>query len=128
MLVTKPQLDEYIQSAKNDGWHFTRESKNPQQDWYEAEVIVINVGKFKLLAYANYHGTKVTTCFINLWGPDELIVEPISPYRRPNKDDLRICAHCGQLGETYRYSFAGRCCKECLPEMRAQFEQEGWCK
>lgn len=127
MEVQKWQLSEYIRSAKNDGWKFTRESSNPKQDWYEAEVVVIHVGQFKLLAYTNKYANDKTSSFLNLWGPDRLVVEPHLPYVRPSKEDLRICPVCGQAQvDTYQYSFAGRCCKDCLPEMRRMNEPEGW--
>lgn len=45
------------------------------------------------------------------------------------KAEVNKCPVCGKevpLKEQKPYSFAGRCCKECLPEMREKYEQPGW--
>ena len=45
------------------------------------------------------------------------------------KHDVNICPKCGKdvgLANMHRYSFAGRCCEECLPKMREIHEQPGW--
>lgn len=45
------------------------------------------------------------------------------------KADLDKCPICKKkvgLAKMNRYSFAGRCCPDCLPEMRKQYEQPGW--
>lgn len=42
---------------------------------------------------------------------------------------LNVCPVCGKsvpFNEQHRYSFAGRCCSECLPAMREKFEKPGW--
>lgn len=42
---------------------------------------------------------------------------------------VNYCPVCGKhvpLSEQEQYSFAGRCCAECLPEMQKQYEQPGW--
>lgn len=66
---------------------------------------------------------------INIWGPDGLTIPPPQFY-----DFAKIakfvthCSVCKTDGvKTVRYSFAGRCCEKCLPEMRAKHERPGWC-
>lgn len=66
---------------------------------------------------------------INIWGPDELAVKP--PYKY-NWDEiikgLNTCNYCGASEvKTKRIGFAGRCCENCLPELRKKFEYPGWC-
>lgn len=43
--------------------------------------------------------------------------------------ELNICDICHKpvgYGNLHRYSFAGKCCKDCLPAAREKFEQPGW--
>lgn len=65
---------------------------------------------------------------VNVWGPDGLVVKPPRPYQgmKAIVEASQRCSHCGNQGGTERYSFAGRCCKDCLPEMRKLHEQPGW--
>lgn len=45
------------------------------------------------------------------------------------KNDLDICPKCKRkvgLANMKQFSFAGRCCEKCLPEMRKEYEQPGW--
>ena len=67
---------------------------------------------------------------LHCWGPDGLAIN--LPMTYPDfvffKDMLRHCNNCGKKDvDTVRYSFAGRCCNECLPEMRRIHEGPGWC-
>lgn len=42
---------------------------------------------------------------------------------------MNVCPVCGKsvpYKDQQRYSFAGRCCPECLPKMREKYEQPGW--
>jgi len=65
---------------------------------------------------------------IHIWGPDGLAIIPPSEYSWDEiRAGLRICANCGREDvDTQRYSFAGRCCEECLPKMRELHEKPGW--
>jgi len=43
--------------------------------------------------------------------------------------ELGICPVCGKnvpFSEQSQYSFAGRCCKDCLPAMKKKHEYPGW--
>ena len=45
------------------------------------------------------------------------------------KVDMHVCRHCGKMvgiENLYRYSFAGSCCKDCLPTLKAKYEGDGW--
>lgn len=66
---------------------------------------------------------------VNIWGPDGLAITPPRLYDFDEiKARARTCNNCGAKdAETTRYSFAGRCCANCLPEMRATHEKPGWC-
>lgn len=66
---------------------------------------------------------------VYLWGPDGLAVTAPRRYDFAKIEaSAKTCANCKKTDvETVRYSFAGRCCKDCLPEMRAKHEKPGWC-
>lgn len=66
---------------------------------------------------------------IAIWGPDKLAIEVPDHYDMQKIiDGMRFCRHCGKTDvDTFRYSFAGRCCKDCLPALREKYEQPGWC-
>lgn len=66
---------------------------------------------------------------ITIWGADRLqIFVPRKYDWEFIQDAVRICLACRKTDvDTQRYSFAGRCCKECLPEMRKKHEYPGWC-
>lgn len=65
---------------------------------------------------------------VAIWGPDGLRI--ITPPVYSMADILagtRQCSNCKASDvDTIRFSFAGRCCKKCLPEMRREHEQPGW--
>ena len=45
------------------------------------------------------------------------------------KNDVDVCPKCGKrvgLANMKQYSFAGRCCPDCLPGMQEKHEQPGW--
>lgn len=73
--------------------------------------------------------TMLGTGEIHCWGPDGLAIHAGEIYDfAALQADLRICHNCAKADvDTMRYSFAGRCCAECLPEMRRVHEQPGWC-
>ncbi len=66
---------------------------------------------------------------VSLWGPDGLGITPPVEYDwQAIQDGIHVCYNCRKhVEKTQRYSFAGRCCEECLPEMRKQHERPGWC-
>lgn len=66
---------------------------------------------------------------VNIWGPDKLAIRPPATYDFAAIQAAQTtCSHCKKTGvKTQRYSFAGRCCEACLPEMRRKHEGPGWC-
>lgn len=65
---------------------------------------------------------------INCWGPDGLHIPTGEDYdwKSLNKA-IETCGYCGAHPvKTERVGFAGRCCVECLPEMRRRIETPGW--
>lgn len=66
---------------------------------------------------------------VSIWGPDDLCIQPPSVYDWGLiQERLRYCATCGTNDvDTFRYSFAGRACKDCLPELKRIHEFRGWC-
>ena len=76
-----------------------------------------NQGKYKFQAQ------------VSIWGPDGLAIGLLGPsYNWEEiKAGLRRCNNCGKQDvETQRYSFAGRCCAGCRPEMAKTHEYPGW--
>jgi len=68
---------------------------------------------------------------ISVWGPDGLCIQKIpTTYDRACLEAaIRYCSHCDTWDvDTVRYSFAGRCCKNCRPELAKKHEQPGWTK
>ncbi len=67
---------------------------------------------------------------LHIWGPDGLRIEPPATYDMAAiRAGLRRCDNCKATDvSTRRYSFAGRCCDACRPEMARQHEQPGWTK
>ena len=67
---------------------------------------------------------------VHIWGPDGLTIRTPEFYSFPEIEArAQTCSACGKTGvETTRYSFAGRCCLDCLPEMRRKHEYPGWSK
>ena len=65
---------------------------------------------------------------ISIWAPDTLGVCVPETYSWNEIQRLAtVCDNCmKECEKTVRYSFAGRCCETCLPEMRAKYEQPGW--
>ena len=66
---------------------------------------------------------------VNLWGPDGLCIKPPEIYDwAAIVRGTRTCSACGKEDvDTQRYSFAGRCCAACRPEMAKKHEYRGWC-
>lgn len=65
-----------------------------------------------------------------LWCPDGLQIKtPPGAYSwEAIVAGTRACNECGATDvDTFRYSFAGRCCAACLPAMRKKHEKPGWC-
>ena len=65
---------------------------------------------------------------VSVWGPDRLAIDVQHPYSwKQLNDELRYCHSCNSKDvDTVRISFAGRCCKKCLPELRKTHEPSGW--
>ena len=75
------------------------------------------------------HGKWKYEAQVNVWGPDGLGISltDLKYDWQKIKDGLRRCDSCGaQDVDTQRYSFAGRCCAKCRPEMARQYEKPGW--
>ena len=66
---------------------------------------------------------------ISIWGSDGLHIDTPPEYNMQMiRNGTKKCDNCKQIvDKTFRYSFAGRCCEQCLPKMREQYEKSGWC-
>ena len=65
---------------------------------------------------------------VSIWGSDGLAIKAPKIYDHDAifKEGMNRCVNCGAIGETFRYGFAGRCCRICLTEMRKKYEFPGW--
>lgn len=66
---------------------------------------------------------------VHVWAPDGLSVRAPTIYDfAAIKAGVRHCVNCGKDDvDTQRYSFAGRCCADCVQPLRAKYERSGWC-
>ena len=56
-------------------------------------------------------------------------IENLDGFIKALENDVDICPNCGKkVGRENmkRFYFAGRCCEECLPAMKRQYEIAGW--
>lgn len=75
------------------------------------------------------HGKWKYEARVSVWGRDGLGISLIGPvYDMARiKAGLRRCDACrAEDVDTQRYSFAGRCCAKCRPDMAAKYEKPGW--
>jgi hypothetical protein len=132
-IAEKEAADAYRDAAVANGW-----SIKPTYEEHEPVTSAASLDKdgfhMSILARTNdlklYPNVKrLYDIDISIWGPDGLAINPPLHYdMEAIRKGVRICSHCGKTDvDTVRYSFAGRCCKECLPAMRAKYEQSGWC-
>jgi hypothetical protein len=65
---------------------------------------------------------------VHIWGPDGLAISPPDTYNFAEiQARIRQCHYCNAKGvDTRRVGFAGRCCTNCLPEVRKKVECPGW--
>lgn len=119
---------QWVQDAIEDGWLI--------QATYKAEPIesaaTLKKEGFEAIAIIRYRPEKRKDlqydAGISVWGPDGLAVMHGTKYswEELNKN-LRVCDHCNKQDvKTVRICFAGRCCEDCLPELRKKYETSGW--
>lgn len=119
--MTKEEIIKFKEDAINDGWEIEPIYENESietafrltKEGYDISIILRD----------NYKS-------VAIWGPDGLQIPPQQKYDMDYlRKALTCCPICGaESVKTYRYSFAGRCCKKCLPEMQRKFEYPGWTK
>lgn len=65
---------------------------------------------------------------VTIWAPDKLqILVPKVYDWNIIQQGMRRCNLCHKENvDTFRYSFAGRCCKSCLPQAQQKHEFPGW--
>lgn len=112
-------------AAVADGW-----SIQPTYD-HESVDRAWRLGRegFKALGLTRPGNERELPCAsVHVWGPDGLAVRPPPVYDWPAiVAGARTCSACGTVDvETQRFSFAGRCCAACRPEMARRYEQPGW--
>lgn len=117
---TKDKIQKFKKDAVADGWSIERNYKNEPED----RAARLTKDGFVMIIFLREKDESITA-----WGPDGLQIIPIpEKYSMEKlKELLTFCPVCGKSGvETTRYSFAGRCCLECLPAMQKKHEFPGW--
>lgn len=113
------------EAAVKDGWSIKSTYKHEaveshaslEKEGFVASVMARELNKSKFKYQAD----------VTVWAPDGLQIRVPRIYSWDKIiEGIHTCNKCGEHGETYQYSFAGRCCAKCLPEMRKQYEQPGW--
>lgn len=114
---------EYRAAAQLDDWDLRPKNTNYphhkaavlKRDGYVMEIIVLE---------------KLEKADVIILGPDGLAIKPPPKYDwRAIKAGMDTCNVCGNSGvDVYKFSFAGRCCEKCLPNMQERHEYPGWDK
>jgi hypothetical protein len=117
----------FVAAAIADGWHQTQYYDNEPVD--QSCKLSRDGFKMSVLTRDMKDGSYRFWASVSAWGPDGMSIRLRSDIY--NGDDfkagLRRCCLCAAEDvDTEIYSFAGRCCKACLPAARAQFERPGW--
>lgn len=138
--ATYDRIIAYRNAMIADGWEMTPNYKGEPLESYAhgtkgewvCHVEARDFEQMKVLYPATYRNARPPLrymCGVHIWAPDGCCVTPPETYSwGALVAGTRTCAACGKTDvETHRYSFAGRCCAACLPEMRRQHEFPGWC-
>ena len=82
--------------------------------WHDKDYIFTSAKNSVLLNVSQYYGTASYKEVINT-----------------DKKAINMCPKCKKeisFNKQVRYSFQGRCCPDCLPEMQKEYEYPGWDK
>ena len=122
--LTIDQVTQWRKDAVADGW-----SAKPTYPHHESieRAFTLNREGFIAQCLARPADDRRTNpdAAISVWGPDGMYIKPPREYDWPTiQAGLRACVNCGAIDvDTERYSFAGRCCADCRPEMAAKHER-----
>lgn len=115
-------------AAIADGW--TCEPAYPKsEDWTESCKLDKDGFSAMVITRTKTAGIKWKyEAMVSIWGKDKLQIIAKFPYNWEDVvDGLTTCNNCGAKNvHTERYSFAGRCCKDCISEMREIHEPANW--
>lgn len=116
----------FIQAAVADGWELSqtypsepamRACRLKRDGFVISAITRKDVGKWKY------------EVSLHAWAPDGLCIDLPTVYN--SETFLKAENTCGvckkEVDKTYRYSFAGRACADCIPDARKKHEQPGWC-
>jgi hypothetical protein len=118
----------FKQDAIADGWQ-----ARPTYEGHESIDRVCSLQKddWKMMVLTRTDtGKWLFEADITIWAPDGLVIVPPLEYDwQAIQQRVNHCNACGKGNiKTHRYSFAGRCCEDCLPAMRKEHEYSGWTK
>lgn len=120
----------FLAAAKADGWTGGDSDHEREQGYYKLSL----PPGWVMHVTARDHTKDPTHAYeyeaqVSIWGPDGLVIlAPVAYDMKVMQENLRRCNLCQQPDrETQRYSFAGRCCADCLQDARKKHEYPGWC-
>jgi hypothetical protein len=118
--------NKFREDAISDGWTSRAGYTNEAMESYAH--LEKDGFKMHVMARTNKESKYKYSAQVSIWGTDGLCVHAPKVYDHDKIfiDGMKRCNNCGDIGETFQYSFAGRCCNKCLPEMRKKHEYSGW--
>lgn len=125
----------YVKAMLNDGWKWRRLYNSPgvRDTSKLGDIELVRAGFLVLVLRrpvppAQSKSKALGTLSIDGWGPDKLQIEiPKSYSMEAFRRAVQTCNSCGRrVKEIYRFFFAGRACKKCLPALKKEFEKPGW--
>ena len=120
------RIVEFRDAAIQDGWD--AKPTYPKTEPIETAASLSKDGFSMMILTRLQCGKWKYEATIAIWGPDGLNIDVPTVYSfKEITKGLRHCNLCGKNDvNTERFSFAGRCCAECLPEARKKHEYPGW--
>lgn len=118
---------QFVRDAVNDGW--TQEQRYPSEPVEQSCKLAKDGFVISVLTRTQVSSKWKYQASVHAWAPDGLVIRLSEIYKWETFQNAQTtCNLCLKTGvQTQRYSFAGRCCADCLSEARKKHEQPGWC-
>jgi hypothetical protein len=127
------QVEAFRDAAVADGWSieptYASESVERAANLHKNGFTMSVLTRDKRNDPEHLRGKWAVEAHVSIWGPDGLALSVPESYDwQVIQEAIHTCDNCKKrVEQTHRYSFAGRCCAECLPAMRKKYEYRGWC-
>jgi len=120
-------IRQFVRDAIADGWvqtvRYDNETVDESCELRKDDFVMAVLTRTKGVGKWKYQAT------VHAWAPDKLTVKLKEKYDWSIFENAQTtCNLCLKTGvKTQRYSFAGRCCADCITQARKDHEQPGWC-